>query len=58
MGVFLCLFSAKALAQKFVHPGIDQTAQDLSLMKKFVLEGKQPYKAAFDRLRLQLIQHS
>ena len=51
VGVFLCLFSAKALAQKFVHPGIDQTAQDLSLMKKFVLEGKQPYKAAFDRLK-------
>ena len=51
VGVFLCLFSAQALAQKFVHPGIDQTAQDLSFMKKFVLEGKQPYKAAFDRLK-------
>jgi hypothetical protein len=52
VGVFLCLFSATGLSQKFVHPGIDQTAQDLALMKKFVLEGKQPYKDAFDRLKI------
>ncbi len=51
VGVFLCLLSAQAFSQKFVHPGIDQTAQDLSLMKKMVLEGKQPYKAAFEKLR-------
>jgi hypothetical protein len=38
-------------AQKFVHPGIDQRAQDLELMKKLVLTGDQPYKAAFDRLK-------
>jgi len=51
VGVFLCLFSDLAYSQKFIHPGIDQSVQDLSLMKKFVLEGKQPYKAAFDRLK-------
>lgn len=38
-------------AQKFVHPGINQTANDLAYMKKQVLQGQQPYKAAFDRLK-------
>ena len=38
-------------AQKFVHPGIDQTANDLQLMKSLVKKGTQPYKDAFERLK-------
>ena len=46
------LFSATSLpAQKFVHPGIDQTTADLEYMKKQVLAGEQPWKDAFDRLK-------
>ncbi|MCW3091042.1 MAG: hypothetical protein JWP81_2111 [Ferruginibacter sp.] len=40
-----------AAAQKFIHPGIDQGAKDLAFMKKMVQEGREPYKAAFDRLK-------
>ena len=38
-------------AQNFIHPGINQNKRDLVLMKKMVLEGRQPYKEAFDRLK-------
>jgi parallel beta-helix repeat protein len=41
-----------AQIQKFVHPGIDQSAQDLAYMKKMVLQGEQPYKNAFNRLKV------
>jgi hypothetical protein len=43
----------RALAQKFIHPGIDQTAQGLAHMKSLVLKGKQPYKDAFTRRKAQ-----
>lgn len=29
-------------AQKFIHPGIDQTPADMEYMKKQVLAGEQP----------------
>lgn len=46
------LWSTKtASAQKFVHPGIDQTSADLAYMKKQVQAGAQPWKDAFDRLK-------
>ena len=38
-------------AQKFIHPGIDQTSNDLQLMKASVKKGEQPYKDAFERLK-------
>ena len=38
-------------AQKFKHPGIHQTQEDLEYMKKQVLKGEQPWKDAFDRLK-------
>jgi parallel beta-helix repeat protein len=38
-------------AQKFLHPGINQTSADLALMKKMVMNGQRPYKDAFDRLK-------
>lgn len=38
-------------AQKFIHPGIDQTSADLEYMKRQVLAGEQPWKDAFDRLK-------
>jgi len=37
--------------RSFVHPGIDQSAEDLATMKKKVLAGEQPWKGAFDRLK-------
>jgi len=39
------------VGQAFVHPGIDQSAGDLAVMKKKVLAGEQPWKGAFDRLK-------
>ncbi|HET9277397.1 MAG TPA: right-handed parallel beta-helix repeat-containing protein [Flavitalea sp.] len=53
--IFLCvltsLSSVQLAAQKFVHPGIDQNSKDLAKMKQLVLNGVQPYKSAFDRLK-------
>jgi parallel beta-helix repeat protein len=46
--------SINAIAQKFVHPGIDQSIQDLQHMKSLVLRGEQPYKGAFDRMKATL----
>jgi len=43
--------ATSALAQKFVHPGINQTSADLQYMKKQVLKGVQPWKDAFERLK-------
>lgn len=43
--------TASLSAQKFIHPGIDQTAADLEYMKKQVLAGEQPWKDAFERLK-------
>jgi parallel beta-helix repeat protein len=40
-----------ASAQKFLHPGIDQTAEDLAYMKNQVQAGAQPWKDAFERLK-------
>jgi len=40
-----------ALAQKFIHPGIDQTTADMAWMKKQVDAGIQPWKDAFERLK-------
>jgi parallel beta-helix repeat protein len=45
-GLFNCIHS-----QSFQHPGIDQSAADLTRMKQWVLEGKQPYKDAFLKLK-------
>jgi parallel beta-helix repeat protein len=49
--VTITILSLNVTGQKFVHPGIDQTAADLAHMKKLVLKGEQPYKDAFDRLK-------
>jgi len=49
---FLSLYAIEPLsAQKFTHPGIDQTSDDLEYMKKQVLAGEQPWKDAFDLLK-------
>lgn len=46
------LYSTKSTsAQNFIHPGIDQTSDDLEYMKKQVLAGEQPWKDAFERLK-------
>lgn len=41
----------EAGAQKFIHPGIDQTEQDLDYMKSLVLKGEQPWSGAFERMK-------
>jgi parallel beta-helix repeat protein len=46
--VFLPL---KTVAQKFIHPGINQSVADLAYMKQQVLKGAQPWKDAFERLK-------
>ncbi len=47
----IAILSFSALAQPFIHPGIDQTPNDLAFMKRMVLESRQPYKDAFERLK-------
>jgi len=49
--LFAVGISSKGSAQKFIHPGINQSSVDLAYMKQLVLKGEQPWKAAFDRLR-------
>ena len=45
-------FPVKAQSAKsFVHPGLNQTGQDLAYMKKQVLAGAEPWKSAFERLK-------
>jgi hypothetical protein len=50
LGLSLLLHSS-SLGQNFTHPGINQTAQDLAFMKQQVLQGVEPYKGAFERLK-------
>jgi parallel beta-helix repeat protein len=38
-------------AQKFIHPGINQTSKDLEYMKSMVKKGEQPWKNAFEKLK-------
>ncbi len=49
---FLICCSYASKAQDFVHPGIDQKAADLALMKKKVLAGEEPYASAFKKLKV------
>ena len=49
--VVFAVSPGKLTAQNFIHPGINQTTQDLQLMKTRVKKGEQPYKDAFDRLK-------
>jgi parallel beta-helix repeat protein len=49
--LFVVSISFKSSAQKFIHPGINQSPVDLAHMKQLVLKGEQPWKAAFDRLK-------
>ncbi|MBV5312900.1 MAG: alginate lyase family protein [Prolixibacteraceae bacterium] len=44
-------FLNNANAQKFIHPGIDQTSADLEYMKSQVLAREQPWETAFDNLK-------
>ncbi|KAA6303713.1 MAG: hypothetical protein EZS26_000264 [Candidatus Ordinivivax streblomastigis] len=41
------------LSKPFVHPGMAQTSSDLDFMKQNVLNGKEPWKTAFDSLKKQ-----
>ena len=47
------ILSSDISAQKFVHPGINQTSGDLAYMKSLILKGEQPYKDAFNRLKAE-----
>jgi hypothetical protein len=42
-----------AASQKFVHPGVNQTAGDLAFMKQKVHNREQPWLGAFERLKAQ-----
>lgn len=42
--------SPGASAQAFIHPGINQTRQDLDYLKRLIDRDQQPWKGAFDRL--------
>lgn len=44
------LFPAGAGAQAFVHPGINQTPQDLAYLKRLIAENQEPWKSAYHRL--------
>jgi parallel beta-helix repeat protein len=49
--VSMAHLSSQVNAQKFIHPGIDQNSKDLAKMKQLVLDGSEPYKSAFVRLK-------
>ena len=49
--VLMISFAEASLGQAFTHPGIDQNIQDLVFMKKMIQQEKQPYQAAFLRLK-------
>lgn len=49
--MFSCAMASNSIAQKFIHPGIDQSSRDMEHMKQLVQKGEQPYKAAFDKLK-------
>lgn len=42
---------ANLYAQHFSHPGLNQGRKDLDYMRQLVLQGKQPWKDAFSRLK-------
>lgn len=42
---------SQSVAQKFIHPGINQTSADLEYMREKVMKGEQPWKDAFERLK-------
>ena len=49
--VLMISFVEASFGQAFIHPGIDQNLQDLTYMKQVIQQEKQPYKAAFLRLK-------
>ncbi|MBA2761239.1 MAG: right-handed parallel beta-helix repeat-containing protein [Segetibacter sp.] len=51
MALLTSISPSHSFAQKFIHPGVDQTSKDLEYMKKMVLTGEEPYKSAFKRLK-------
>lgn len=51
--LFLSVIFSQTSAQKFIHPGINQSAEDLEYMRSQVLKGEQPWKDAFDRLKAE-----
>ncbi len=50
--VFALTTPLQTLAQPFVHPGINQQLKDLAYMKKLVQTVAQPWKGAFDKLKI------
>jgi len=46
----ITLVAQSLYAQKFRHPGIDQTSEDLAFMKAQVQAWNQPWKDSFERL--------
>ena len=50
---FAVAIALSSSAQKFIHPGINQTAEDLEFMRQQALKGEQPWKDAFDRLKAE-----
>lgn len=52
--VFIALaLSFPSQAQKFVHPGVNQTPADLDYMREQVRAGEQPWRDAFERLKAE-----
>ncbi len=51
MALLTSISPSHSFAQKFIHPGVDQTSKDLEYMKKMVLTGEGLYKSAFERLK-------
>src|SRR5215204_423408 len=49
--IMILAFPFNALAQQFIHPGIDQSLNDLEYMRSKVVKGEQPWKGGFDRLK-------
>ena len=49
---FAPVLPLQTIAQPFVHPGINQQSKDLIYIKRLVQSSTQPWKGAFDRLKI------
>ena len=46
---FSCVF-VQGYTQSFIHPGIDQSIEDLAYMKQLIDQRREPWKSAYDKL--------
>lgn len=49
--LFILLFTLNLPAREFIHPGMNQSGDDLEFLKQKVRNGEQPWQGAFEELK-------